>query len=150
MAETTRREFILGGVMAAIATAGAAGFPAALYAQSTVTPEAFLAFSKRATGVNDLDPDVAGKILGGFLSTGHGAELAKLVVHQGPSFTQLADAVVAAWYCGLVPTRVPGGAGTDDVVTDFKGALVWRALTFSKPFGECGGETGYWADPPEA
>ena len=28
--------------------------------------------------------------------------------------------------------------------------IVWQALTFTKPFGECGGETGYWADPPEA
>jgi hypothetical protein len=34
-------------------------------------------------------------------------------------------------------------------VVDFTQALVWNALTFTKPWGECGGETGYWADPPE-
>ena len=34
-------------------------------------------------------------------------------------------------------------------MSDFNGALVWNALAFTKPFGDCGGATGYWADPPE-
>lgn len=146
----SRRDLILAAVTAAIASAGTLGFPRALFAASDVTPEAFLAFSERVTGVPGLDADVATTILGGFLSTGHGDELAILVGEPGDSFTPLADAVVAAWYSGLVTTAAPGGSGTEQKVADFTGALLWQALTFTKPFGECGGETGYWADPPEA
>lgn len=146
----SRRDLILAAVTAAIASAGTLGFPRALFAAGEVTPEAFLGFSERITGVTGLDADVAKTILGGFLATGHGDELAILVGEPGDSFTPLADAVVAAWYSGLVTTAVAGGPGTEEKVTDFTGALVWQALTFTKPFGECGGETGYWADPPEA
>jgi hypothetical protein len=56
---------------------------------------------------------------------------------------KLADAIVADWYSGLYYT----GHGT--AVSDFNGALVWNALSFTKPFGSYGGEIGYWADPPE-
>ena len=49
-----------------------------------------------------------------------------------------------AWYSGLYERNGAPAVG------DFEGALVWSALTFSKPWGECGGETGYWADPPES
>jgi hypothetical protein len=146
----SRRDLILATVSMAIAAAGTAGFPATLFAAAEVTPEAFLGFSERITGVTGLDADVARTILGGFLSTGHGDELAILVAEPGDSFTPLADAVVAAWYSGLVTTAGADGTGTEQKVTDFTGALVWQALTFTKPFGECGGETGYWADPPEA
>ncbi|MBN9023860.1 MAG: hypothetical protein J0H08_17595 [Rhizobiales bacterium] len=148
--ETTRRDFILGAVMTAIAAAGVTGFPSALFAAAPVTPEAFLGFSERVTQKSDLDPDVAKAILGGFLATGHGDALAQLIADQVDSFTPLADAVVAAWYSGLVTTKAEGGDGTEQVVADFTGALVWEAMTFTKPFAECGGETGYWADPPEA
>lgn len=148
--QPSRRDLILAAVTAAIASAGTLGFPRDLFAAGAVTPEAFLAFSERITGVTGLDADVATTILGGFLATGHGDELAILVSEPGDSFTPLADAVVAAWYSGLVTTAAAGGAGTEEKVTDFTGALVWQALTFTKPFGECGGETGYWADPPEA
>lgn len=148
--ETTRRDFILGAAMAAIAAAGVAGFPTALFAAASVTEEAFLAFSERVTQKSDLDPEVSKTILGAFLATGHGDELAQLIADGGESFTPLADAVVAAWYSGLVTTSARDGSGTEQVVTDFTGALVWEAMTFTKPFAECGGETGYWADPPEA
>ena len=148
--QPSRRDLILAAVTAAIASAGTLGFPRALFAASEVTPEAFLAFSERVTLVEGLDLDVATTILGGFLATGHGNELAVLVSEPGDSFTPLANAVAAAWYSGLVTTAAPGGTGTEQEVADFTGALVWQALTFTKPFAECGGETGYWADPPEA
>ncbi len=148
--QPSRRDLILAAVTAAIASAGTLGFPQALYAAAEVTPEAFLGFSERVTGVRGLDLGVATTILGGFLATGHGTELAILVSEPGNSFTPLANAVNAAWYSGLVTTAALDGAGTGQEVADFTGALVWQALTFSKPFGECGGETGYWADPPEA
>ena len=148
--ETTRRDFILGAAMAAIAAAGVGGFPSALFAAAPVTEEAFLGFSERVTQKSGLDPDVAKTILGGFLATGHGDALAQIIANGGESFTPLADAVVAAWYSGLVTTKAKDGEGTQQVVTDFTGALVGEAMTFTKPFAECGGETGYWADPPEA
>ncbi|MBN9592029.1 MAG: hypothetical protein J0I02_07325, partial [Alphaproteobacteria bacterium] len=39
-------------------------------------------------------------------------------------------------------------AGWGQAVSDFNGALVWAAMTYTKPWANCGGETGYWADPP--
>lgn len=141
---TTRREAILGAAGAAIAAAGVAGFPAGLFAQGEVTAAEFLRLSEQLTGADDLDADVAGTLLGGFLATGHGAELRALADGGGTAATPLGDAIVAAWYSGLYD----GGHGT--AVADFNGALVWTALAFTKPFASCGGEVGYWADPPES
>lgn len=145
----SRRDLILAAVGAAIASAGTAGFPAVLFAQSTVTPEQFLALSEKLTEKSDLDLDVATTILGGFLATGHGGELARLAGEHFDAFTPLADAIVAAWYSGLFMTAAPGEAPVQKVAA-FTDALVWQALTFTKPWAECGGETGYWADPPAA
>jgi hypothetical protein len=154
-AELSRRDLILAAVGAAIAGAGAAGFPSALFAQSQVTPEQFQALSERLTETPKLDLGIATTILGGFLATGHGDELAKLVALGHQPVTPLADAIVAAWYSGVYTTMPkddgasPAGQPVQAVAT-FTQALLWDALTFTKPFGECGGETGYWADPPEA
>jgi hypothetical protein len=144
MKDMTRRDAILAAVGAAIAAAGASGFPAAVLAQAEVTVDAFLKLSQRLTGTQGLDQAVAAKLLGGFLATGHGAELRTLAGQSFTSFTPLSDAIVAAWYSGVYDT------GKGQAVADFTGALVWDAMTYSKPFGECGGETGYWADPPES
>ena len=141
---TTRRDAILNSLAAAIAAAGSAGFPASLFAQADITAEQFLQLSERLTGASDLDQDVARTLLGGFLATGHGPELLGLATgRQSSSPSPLSGAIVAAWYSGLYDT----GHGT--AVSDFNGALVWNALSFTKPFGSCGGEVGYWADPPE-
>ncbi|MCB1500915.1 MAG: hypothetical protein KDK07_14175 [Bauldia sp.] len=148
MTGLSRRDVILASVGAAIAAVGSAGFPAALFAQSAVTPEQFLAISERLTGKSDLDADVATTLLGGFLATGHGTELARLADETFDAFTPLADAIVAAWYSGVFDTVEDGKPAQR--VAAFTEALVWEAMTFSKPFAECGGETGYWADPPEA
>ena len=138
----TRREAILAGVAAAVAAAGAGGFPAAALAQAGMTADEFLALSERLTGVRGLDPDVARTLLGGFAATGQGEGL-RALAGGGPEDAPLADAIVAAWYSGLY------ASGRGEAVADFEGALVWNALTFTKPFGDCGGATGYWADPPE-
>lgn len=156
-AQLSRRDLILAAVGAAIASVGTAGFPAALFAQSAVTPEQFLALSERLTETPKLDLDIATTILGGFLATGHGDEIAQLVGEDFDSFTPIANAIVAAWYSGLF-TTVPKGAGASNhplrgkvqKVATFDQALVWNALTFTKPWGECGGETGYWSNPPAA
>ena len=153
----SRRDLILAAVGVAIASVGTIGFPAALFAQSAVTPEQFLALSEKLTEKSGLELNVATTILGGFLVTGHGAEIAQLVGENFDSFTPIANAIVAAWYSGLY-TTVPRGTGASNHplrgrvqrVATFDQALVWNALTFTKPWGECGGETGYWSNPPSA
>jgi hypothetical protein len=138
-AEVTRRDAIL----AAAAAALAGGVPAAVWAQAEVTAAEFLALSERLTGTSGLDQGVAETYLGAFLAAGQGPALRELVGASGDPTTPLADAIVAAWYSGLYET------GGGQAVGDFGGALVWNALAFTKPFAECGGVTGYWADPPE-
>jgi len=139
--DPTRRA-ILAGVAAAILAAGAAGFPATVYAAADITVDQFLALSKRLTGADDLDAEIAQTLLGGFIATGHGADLERLL-KSDTSVPDLANAIVAAWYSGLY-------RGTDgETVATYTDALLWTALSFTKPMGDCGGETGYWAGPPE-
>jgi Membrane bound FAD containing D-sorbitol dehydrogenase len=139
-AALSRRE-LLAGVAATIAAAGIAGFPADLYAAAKVTVDEFVALSEWLTGKPDLNPSVAKTLLGGFLATGHGpalAQLAKRREEHGP----VANAVVTAWYTGLYET------GKGQAVATVDEALIWDALTFTKPIATCGGATGYWAFPP--
>lgn len=138
---STRRD-VLVGVTAAIAAAGTSGFPRDLHADTTVTVEQFLALSQKLTNASGLDPAVAKTLLGSFLATGRGPALAALIAggrQDGP----LANAVVAAWYSGLYDS----GTGKQAVAM-FTDALLWNALTFTKPPGFCGGATGYWAQAP--
>jgi Membrane bound FAD containing D-sorbitol dehydrogenase len=143
-ASLSRRDLILAGVGAAIAAAGG-GFPSVVFAQASVSVEQFLALSEKLTGTKNLGTDVARTLLGGFLATGHGAGLAELVKEGADftSYTELASAVVAAWYSGLYDS------GSGQAVATFTDALVWDALTFTKPWAECGGQTGYWSEPPQ-
>ena len=136
------RRAILAGVAASIVAVGATGFPDAVYAAAEVTTDQFLALSERLTGANDLDADIAATLLGGFLATGYGADLERLVKSDS-SVPDLANAIVAAWYSGLYLDA------DGEAVATYTDALLWTALTFTKPMGYCGGETGYWADPPE-
>jgi len=136
-----RRDLLLRSVAAAVAAAGAGGFPAALYAAGPVTLDEFLFLSKALAAVDDLDPDMGTKLLGGFLATGHGEGLARLVA--GKAEPQLANAIVAAWYSGVYD----GAQGP--AVAGFEQALLWQAMSFTKPFADCGGETGYWSEPPQ-
>ena len=142
----SRRDLVLAGVGAAIAAAGAGGFPTALFAQASVSVEQFLALSEKLTETNALDVDIAKTLLGGFLATGNGTALAELVKEEADytSYTELANAIVAAWYSGVYDS------GSGQAVAAFTDALVWNALTFSKPWAECGGETGYWSEPPQS
>jgi hypothetical protein len=137
--EVTRRDAILAAVAAALAS----GVPESVLAQGEVTVAEFLALSERLTGASGLDQTVAGTYLGAFLAAGQGPGLRALADAPGDPATPLADAIVAAWYSGLYES------GGSQAVGDFGGALVWNALSFTKPFAECGGVTGYWADPPE-
>ena len=137
----TRRDALVAGLAVAIAAAGAGGFPAALYGEAPVTLDQFLALSRRLTGAANLDAAAGKTMLGALLSTGKGEALAKLAAGKGDN--DLAAAIVAAWYSGICADA------SGPVVATFDQALLWQALTFTKPFGECGGSTGYWSDPPQ-
>jgi hypothetical protein len=140
MADTTRRE-ILAGVAAAIAAAGTAGFPTSLHAQSNLTVDDFLALSEKLTGKKPLDAAVAEKLLGGFVASGKGDGILQLM--RGDEIDDaLSGAIVGAWYSGVYQT------GWGQAVSDFNGALVWAAMSYTKPWANCGGATGYWADAP--
>ena len=142
MERATRRDILLAAIAIAIGSTAGTGFSATLFAQGEITTAQFLALSQKLTQAAGLDESVAKTLLGGFLATGNGPALAQLAAasdEQGP----LADAIVAAWYSGVYDT------GKGEAVASFDQALVWNVLAFTKPFGFCGGETGYWADPPK-
>jgi hypothetical protein len=141
-----RRDF-LAGLAAAIAAAGTAGFPASLFAASSIRVDQFVALSKTLTQAASLDADVARTLLGAFIATGHEVDLAALIADPSSGAAKnatLANAIVAAWYSGVCNTA------NGQAVATFDGALMWNAMTFTKPFGICGGDTGYWSDAPKA
>jgi hypothetical protein len=142
-----RRDFLLASLAAAIATAGTGGFPAGLYAEGAVNADQFLALSQRLTHAADLDRDIAKILLGGFLATGQGPGLAELAAGPASAVGEnaaLANAIVGAWYSGVYNTK------DGQAIATFDQALLWNALTYTKPFGQCGGDTGYWSDAPKA
>ncbi|QJP17256.1 ribonucleotide-diphosphate reductase subunit alpha [Starkeya sp. ORNL1] len=136
----TRRDAILGALAAALATAGSNGFAAA---DGDLDVNGFLALSTTLTGApaSLVDRDVATTLLGGFIATGNGDALKRLVADP-TSDRELGDAIVAAWYSGVYST------GKGEAVATFDHALVWQALSFTKAPGNCGGETGYWSQLP--
>lgn len=133
-------------VLAALATAMAGVVQLAGNARGAVAIglDPFMAFSERLLMTKDLDRDMGTEILAAFADVGQSEALASLMAATDPidPGNAMANAVVAAWYSG-VSTRTAG-----DVVTDFNDALVWNAMRFTKAWGNCGGATGYWADPP--
>ncbi|MEQ1953720.1 sugar dehydrogenase complex small subunit [Mesorhizobium yinganensis] len=139
----TRREAFLGGASLA---ALAAGLPRWAFAEDVVTAEQFLALSARLTGTDagDLDTTMAAKLLQAMLATGRGPGLTLLATDTQVDTGSVANDVVSAWYSGVVDT------GKGLAVAGFTDALMWNALDFTKPFAFCGGETGYWADPPQS
>jgi hypothetical protein len=139
----SRRTLVLGG---ASALALAACLPRSADAQDALSLDQFRALSARLTGATlpDLDPGMAGKLLDGFVALGREPGLALLAANPDLTTGDVADDIVAGWYSGTYDTQ--GGP----VVAGYTDALVWNALDFTKPLGFCGGETGYWADPPQS
>lgn len=123
------------------------GTNAASRADSAVPPslDAFMAMSAKITGYSSLDRDMGKSILDALLSSGWENDVAALITDPAPerSKLQIASAVVAAWYSGISPS-----AGAREV-TGFNEALVWNALSYTKPWGSCGGDLGYWGAPPD-
>lgn len=124
----------------------AAGLGRQAQASGPISLDQFREISSRLTGtpLSDLDPEAAGTILNGLTSIGRGPGLTLLAENPAISTGTVAEDVIAAWYSGICETdRGP-------VLATFTGALVWNALDYTKPFGSCGGETGYWAEPPQS
>ncbi|WP_417417859.1 sugar dehydrogenase complex small subunit [Hoeflea sp.] len=133
----TRRGVLLGG--SALAFASFVSWPKDAAAATTNT-DAFVKLSEKLTGKQDLYPETAAKFLEAFRSAGKGSEIDALA--EGADNEELANEIVAAWYSGVSPDP-----DSDEVVT-YTDALMWEAMSFSKPMGYCGGEMGYWAEPP--
>ena len=109
-----------------------------------ISVDQFRTLSAKLTGFDaaELDADLAEKYLSALLEVGRGSELARLIEGQAPS-ADVAKDIMTAWYSGVHRT-VQGEA-----LVTFNDALIWSSLDFTKPFASCGGETGYWAAPPE-
>lgn len=138
-ARLTRRGAILAGAATCVAGIG----PALSQPDQAVTLARFLELSRALTGTPRLDEAMGRAILGGLLAQGHAEGLRRLAENPaGAADAGLANAITAAWYSGLFEDA------TGATVADLNGALLWDALAFTKPWGTCGGETGYWRDPP--
>lgn len=104
--------------------------------------DAFLALSQKLTQQDDLSADSAADMLAAFSATGQAEDLAVLAEDENDE--ALANAVVASWYTGVSPDQ-------DDLqMVTYTDALIWQAMDYTKPMAYCGGEVGYWADPPSA
>jgi hypothetical protein len=136
----TRRALLLAGLSAA--ALGGSSLPGA--STEALTLDQFRALSARLMqmAAADLEPGTAETLLDGLTQAGRGPALAALV-RDPASDHATAEELITAWYSGVYDT------GHGEAVATFTDALVWNALDFTKPFASCGGETGYWAEPPQ-
>ena len=146
----TRREML----QSLLALAVAGGVPRAI-AQGAVSPAQFASLSKSVTGYAFADRRVAASMMNALADAVGTANIARLVqiagstppAQLGPALKAAnleasAETVVAALYTGTVMTS----RGLRVVAYDQ--ALVWQALSWTKPNAFCGGETNYWATAP--
>ncbi|MGJ8571561.1 MAG: sugar dehydrogenase complex small subunit [Hoeflea sp.] len=133
----TRRSILVGG--SALAVASFAGWPGHASA-AAIDTDAFIKLSQELTGKSDLDADYASRMIKAYEMIGKSDDIAALA--DGYEDPQLANEIVAAWYSGLSPDPE-----SNEVIT-YTDALMWEAMSFTKPMGYCGGEMGYWAEPP--
>lgn len=137
-----RRNLLLGGV--GLLAASAVSTHA--QAETAVSLDQFLSISNRLLGIDDLDRNIAGKFLDGLVASGREVVLGRLVSGADTSSDaarNLANDIVASWYSGIYET------GQGRAVATYNEAMIWRALGFTKPLGNCGGPTGYWNNPPD-
>lgn len=140
------------------AAAALAGRAAPAFAQAAAAPAVaqFGKLSAALTGYPEADPATAAKMLRAFATPQRRVALAALaqVVATTPAagldaalaargLDSIANDLVAAWYSGIV------GNGKRQSLVLYTDALVWTAMSYSKPMGVCGGPTGYWAEPPQ-
>lgn len=130
---------------AVLVGAGTCAGSATAQAERSVSLARFLELSRTLTGAARLDTAMGEAILGGLLARGHAAGIGRLADDPARAADrQLANDITAAWYSGLFDDA------DGNTIADLNAALLWDALTFTKPWGTCGGETGYWRNPPDA
>jgi hypothetical protein len=147
-------------VIAALASIGAAstslaaGLATAAAAFDQPVLARFIAASERLTGRKDLNPDFARRLLEALTANPANATPLKALL-EAPSqkgaedgaggatrVSQLEGDIRAAWRAGSY-------ASTDGKsVYMYEGALCWSAAPYLKPPGVCGGDFGFWANPP--
>ena len=148
----TRREFAIR--LASLIAAGAA-HPA--LGQDEL--RSFRALSARLTGFSEaeIDPELALGMVDGLRAAGLGDGLDALLTDAGEERArhasplqenpasgedELARQIAVAWYSGMHPD----GAGSS--LRTYYDALVWRALEYTRPPGQCSATHGDWSEPP--
>jgi hypothetical protein len=149
------RRRVLQSIAGATLAALGVGAPAATAADAPRSAANFGAVSAALTGYAAPSAADATKLLAAFGTPKRRAALTRLarVVNGAGSadldaalraqgVEDIADELVAAWYSGLVTQ------GKTSQVVLYADAYMWSAMSFTKPMGQCGGVTNYWADPP--
>ena len=106
--------------------------------------QSFRALSARLTGFSEaeIDAELALDMMDGLRAAGLGDALERLLA-DGPSGDEaLARQIAVAWYSGMHP----GVAGPS--LRAYYDALVWRALEFTRPPGQCVAASEAWTEPP--
>ena len=156
----TRRDVLAG---LAGATALAALPAATASASASAIPDTFLAASSKLCGIT-LDKSyiqLANTIWQALTARGDrdllricriaatapdDATLERKLVN-GPLLWPQTEALISAWYTGMVPVGAPAAAGSRVITYD--DALAWTVCQdFTKPPATCGGPFGYWHDEP--
>ncbi len=136
--DTRRRRLLLGTAGAALT----ALLPLPLYAEREIGVDAFLALSQKLTEKPELDHSLAAAYLKAFKALGKGPALADLAdAHPNAADKALAEAVIGAWYTGLI--SVDSGLR----LVTYDDALLWQSMDYTKPPGFCD-SFGAWAKAP--
>ena len=139
VANLTRRSLLSAAAVAPLL--GLTNFPTRAFA-AEMDVQAFLKLSENTLQKADLYEDIAEKMLQAFADIDRKDDLAALA--DGAEKPALSNEIAAAWYSGVSPDP-------DDLeVLTYTDALMWEAMTYTKPMAYCGGSMGYWADPPES
>ena len=152
------RRMLLKALAAAVASVeGFAAQPAVAAASNApATPAEFAAVSAALTGYPAVDAALAKRMQTAFATPARRAALGQLArlaastpaaelnaAIRDKGLDTIANELVAAWYSGVVST--PKGAK----VVAYTDAMMWTAMSYTKPMGVCGGPFGYWAKPPQ-
>ncbi len=161
----TRRRALLGGAATALALSGHAAALAAQPVLDTPDPDAsFLELSRLAVGRPQLSPETAGRLRAALLADNpdfvqrakalldfakaSGASTSQTLaaaVDKRPDLRTVLQAVVRAWYIGIV------GSGPSARVIEDHDALMFAAVADALvPPSYCEGSTFYWTATPPA
>ena len=69
-------------------------------------------------------------------------QLAEAGVFKRENLDKTAKAILKFWYTGIYET------GNGPKVAEYTDTLAWRAVGYTTAPSNCGGPTGFWADPP--